>query len=205
MGLSFSFERKDGILRRQAGGQLGLAPLWNRLGHLGAALNAGARYRQLYEVATFGDAGMLGFGGMVGWQTEPMWFAQWDDSYLYWVTTLTLAPSIQVAWLPSPDRELGVILDWPVFGGVSRPPRERTRKIDPLDRPFEMLPLLHQDLRWFGPSELVSPTLTVSYRMQNPSGPSWRLALELGSTYYPYPAPTWHERIGFLSEVRFGR
>lgn len=203
-GLSVHYERKDGGFRHQAGGQLGVAALWNRFGHMGAALNAETRYRQLYEVARLGPTGTLAVGGRLSWQTEPLYLAQWDDSYLYWQTAIALAPSVQYVWLLTPSNELGLTLDWPLLGAASRPPGERTQKIDPLTHPLDLLPRLHQDLRWVGPADWVAPTLTVAWRQQNPAGPSWRLALELGRSYSPHPAPSWHERVGLLSEVSFG-
>ena len=116
-----------------------------------------------------------------------MHIADWDDSFLYWLTSHTLAPAVGFEVLPSARSRLLVSVEIPLVGVMSRSPEERTDKVDPLTTPLRWTTRAHSDARWAGPADLYAPSVSAAYSRS--FGKHWGMNLVFDLFYRHTPEP----------------
>ena len=165
---------------------LGFGIVKNRFGHSGVPLDWGVHYAYLHSVARAGGTEVL-VGGAYRWETFVAYYADWDDSFMYWLTTHTLAPSVAFRRRLSRGRELLFAAEIPLFGLLSRPEAYRDNKVDPLTYPSRWIGFTHRNARGAGPLNLYAPWFLARYASMWSS--HWGMVYALSVAYRHTPRP----------------
>lgn len=158
-------EVDTGVLLQRAGIDVGVGMLENRFGDGGMAITQNAHYACLARLRSGRRAQVL-VGATYRYESLDAYYYDWDDSFLYWMTSHSLAPTVGLETHPWQGRTLRLFFELPVLGLVSRPGVERFYKIDPLPYVYRWPGLTHKNLRWAGPMALFAPTLAATYDRQ---------------------------------------
>lgn len=142
-----------------ADASFGADALWNRYGHQGVVLNQGLHYAILARVRRTRPVGLL-VGVAYRYESLAAYYFDWDDSFLYWLTTHTLAPAVEFDARPFHATTVWLRIELPMLGIQSRPPVERVYKLDPIPYFDHYLGLTHRAPRVVGPTQLFAPTLS---------------------------------------------
>lgn len=175
-----------GAATHMADFELGAGIVKNRFGHLGIPVSYGLHYAYLYSMAQAGGTQVL-VGGAYRWETFVAYYADWDDSFMYWLTTHTLAPSVAFRRTPSPGRELLFAVEIPFFGVLSRPTAYRDNKVDPLTYPSRWIGYTHRNARGMGPLNLYAPWFLARYATMWSA--NWGMLFSLTVAYRRTPRP----------------
>ena len=146
----------------------------------------GAHYAYLHALTRGRPVEVL-VGGAYRWETFVGYYADWDDSFMYWTTTHTLAPAVAFRAQTAPGRELSVLVEVPWVGILSRPDVYRDYKVDPLTYPRRWISRTHQNPRGAGPLNLYAPW--VSARYLTTWSKHWGMLYTLSMAYRRTPRP----------------
>lgn len=186
MALVGGAEFDAGPARHLADFELAGGLVRNRFGHHGLPLSWGLHYAYLHSVAPTRPFEVM-VGGAYRWETFIGYYADWDDSFMYWLTTHTVAPSVAFRSQLSPGREFMVLMEIPVAGVLSRPEVYRDNKVDPLTYPSRWVPYTHRNIRGAGPLNLYAPWLSARYATMWSS--NWGMLYTLTLAYRRTPRP----------------
>lgn len=137
---------------------LGFAHLWNRYGHGGLAITQGVHYALVGEVFRRRKLRILA-GGSYRYESLDAFYYDWDDSFLYWFTTHSLAPSVAFEHRLTHTLTLLTTVELPLVALMARPEAIRQYKVDPMPYLGRWPELTHRGLRLVGPGDLYAPTL----------------------------------------------
>jgi hypothetical protein len=167
-----TLQLRDDLLRplRWTGGQgalvVGLEVDTGRLLHrAGIEVTQSVHYACLLRLRAGRRVQVL-VGATYRYESIDAYYYDWDDSFLYWMTSHSLAPTVALEMHPWQGRTLRVSFELPALALLSRPASERIYKVDPMPYVYRWPALTHQNLRWVGPTDLFAPTLTATYDRQ---------------------------------------
>ncbi len=141
---------------------LGSSVVYNRFDHVGVVVRYGTHWASLYEVATTHWA-KLYLGPAYRFDTLTAYYADWDDSFMYWYVSHSLAPALAFVRQHDERSSSSLQIEMPLIGVLSRAPTQRLYKTDPLTYPSRWLGHTHQDLSVSHPGNLFAPTLTLNH------------------------------------------
>jgi len=164
LGIRGAVERRSPGTEQEAQLRIGVAAGLNRYRHGAFALSVGGSYTYLRRLdlshtgATSVLAGIAGSARM-----DDMYFIQWDDAHLYWLTSYAIGPAARVRVPLSGGRALTFDGGAPLLGFVSRPPEERFYKVDPLVSPSTWFTRPHRDLSFAAFPDLAGVDFRIAY------------------------------------------
>jgi hypothetical protein len=173
LGLGVEVERRTASAEHAAHLRFGFAAGLNRYRHGAFAVPISGSYtylRPLGPAHSRAFSALLGIAGSA--RMDDMYFIQWDDAHLYWLTTYAIGPAARVRVPLSGNRELSFDGEVPLVGVVSRPPEERRNKVDPLVFPGTWFTQPHRDLSFATWPELIGADLRVAYTRSAGSRPT---------------------------------
>ena len=184
--LALGYEHRGEEMRHVAAIELPVAWVTNRYGAGAAALALRLDYTLLVPVAELGG-GRLWAGGRYRWDHALQYYADWDEEHLYWLSAHELGPA--VAWeLPvAPFQTLRASLSLPVLALASRPPAERTNKIDDLKSVGFHLGRPHEDMAFTSLHEYVSAEAALAWAWS--FSESWLIQAAWVSRYRRHASP----------------
>ncbi len=126
----------------------------NRFGHRGYGLGIEVGYG--YAIGTVDTAlrGALALGGQARWDLHDGFYQSWDEEHAYWLSSLSVGP--RLVWTRAGSPTLRFTFEMPVIAAVSRPPKDRLNKMDPLTRPSFHLVDMQRHMRLTGVLELLA-------------------------------------------------
>jgi hypothetical protein len=144
--------------------RLGASVAANRHDHGAAALAFGARYGYALRVAgrDAADAPALWLGGVALVHTDDLYFFDWDDAHLYWLTVIGAGPSVSARWRVAGGGATAT-LEVPVAALVSRPPEDGRPKVDDLVIASTWVSMPFRDLGFATLPELTTADLRISW------------------------------------------
>lgn len=158
-GLRLGLDVDARTLVHDAGVTVGAAALWNRFDDMGILFSQGLHYALLARVRRQHPVGVLA-GVIYRYESLDGYYADWDDSFLYWFSTHTLAPAVAFEVAPSSVTRFWARIEIPVVGLLSRPPEERVYKVDPIPYFGRYPELTNRHPVLVGPTDLFAPTLS---------------------------------------------
>jgi len=184
-----------------ADAELGFGVLWNRYGHQGMVITQGAHYALGREVHATGRVKLF-VGAAYRYESLDAYYFDWDDSFLYWFTTHSLAPAVAFETEPSQKTRLFASFELPLFGLLSRAKSTHAYKVDPLPYLWRWPGLANGRLVPVGPSDLFAPTLVLLLDRQ--LGAHLGLRLRLDVSYRRALEPRGYYALGerALAELR---
>lgn len=144
--------------------------LSNRYGHAGYAFEVCLRYSRLYSIDPSLLGGNLSLGGQVRWNAHCQFYADWDDSHLYWLNIYDIGAAIGWSKVYDEEHHLSIKMQIPLLGFISRPPDYQYIDQAPLQRPAYYFEALNRNLRMTSVGEFLSLSLNVDYSRQVSSG-----------------------------------
>lgn len=199
LGFRLAVERRTANAEQEAHLRFGIAAGLNRYRHGAFAVPISGSYtylRPLDLARGRAFSALLGIAGSA--RMDDMYFIQWDDAHLYWLTTYAIGPAARVRVPLSGDRALSFDAGAPVLGVVSRPPKERFNKVDRLVYPGTWFTKPHQDLSFATWPDLFGADLRVAYTRSAGRRPA-RLVYDASFRTTPNPrrAVVLEQAIGF--------
>lgn len=204
LGLRLAAERRTASAEDEAHLRFGFAGGLNRYRHGAFAVPISGSYTYLRPLRLAHDratSSLLGIAGSA--RMDDMYFIQWDDAHLYWLTTYAIGPAARVRVPLSDDRALSFDAGVPVLGVVSRPPEERFNKVDRLVSPGTWFTQPHQNLSFATWPDLIGADLRIAYTRSASRRPA-RLVYDASFRTTPNPrrAVVLEQALGF--EWTFG-
>jgi hypothetical protein len=163
--LVVGLEVDTGQWLHRAGIELGAGILRDRYGDGGMVITQGAHYACLARLRADRRLRVL-VGATYRYESIDAYYYDWDDSFLYWMTSHSIAPTAVLEMHPWHGRILRVSFELPVLGLLSRPDAERIYKVDPMPYVYHWPALTHRNPSWAGPTDLFAPTMTATYDRQ---------------------------------------
>lgn len=199
LGIQVAVERRTASAEHEAHLRFGIAGGLNRYRHGAFAVPISGSYtylRPLDLARGRAFSALLGIAGSA--RMDDMYFIQWDDAHLYWLTTYAIGPAARVRLPLSGDRALSFDAGVPVLGVVSRPPEERFNKVDRLVSPGTWFTQPHQDLSFATWPDLIGADLRIAYARSAGGRPA-RLVYDASFRTTPNPrrAVVLEQAIGF--------
>ncbi len=188
--LGFNLVRSSAEARQSLDLLLGADVVSNRYDHLGAAIAYGASVASLHRVLSRGSLG-LWLGGTYRFETLVAYYAQWDDSFMYWLTSHSIAPTWGLSAAPLRGWELLATVEIPLVGVLSRPPTARDNKADPLTYPQHWPAYTHRELRWSHPGNWFAPTAALTLSRESRGPWTWSLRASASYRFSPIPRGVW--------------
>lgn len=125
-------ERTSASSEQRAELRLGAGIGFNRMGHGAGALPWGGSLAALRRAsASRTGARELFLGATLLANVDAVYFYDWDDAHLYWMTSYAAGPLLSFRRLRG-ERRTELALALPVVGVVARPPEVRYDKVDDL-------------------------------------------------------------------------
>ncbi len=173
--------------------------LSDRYDHQAYAWSVLLEYTGLRRIRSSFLKGSLYLGGSIGWNAGCQYYADWDDSHLYWLGVYHLGPSLKWSRSGGMKGHLSVAVQMPLFALVSRPPENQYFDQARLTRPGYYFEALHSDLKPVTLDDYISFTFKAEYRIRPGSGSS------LGCAWiFHYSACNFPENIRLISNsIRF--
>ena len=176
--LMVGLEVDTGRWLHRAGIELGAGLLQDRYGDGGMVVTQSAHYACLARLRADRRIHVL-VGATYRYESIDAYYYDWDDSFLYWMTSHSIAPTVVLETHPWQGRTLRASFELPVVGLLSRPPSERIYKVEPLPYVYRWPALTHRNPSWAGPTDLFAPTLTSTYDRQFGPHSGMRLGLDV--------------------------
>jgi len=184
--VAFGFERRSPTLRHAAGLELPAVWVTNRYGAGAAALALRLDYTLLLPVAELGG-GHIWAGGRYRWDHALQYYVDWDEEHLYWLAAHELGPAALWERPIAPTHTLRASLSLPLVALASRPPAERTNKIDDLKSVGFLLGRPHEDMALTSLHEYVSVEAALAWEWT--LSDSWLLQATWALRYRHHAAP----------------
>jgi len=184
--LALGYEHRGAGMRHAASLELPAAWVTNRYDAGGAALALRLDYTLLVPVAELAG-GRLWAGGRYRWDHALQYFADWDEEHLYWLSAHELGPAVAWELAVAPTQSLRASLSLPVVALASRPPAERTNKIDDLKSVGFLLGRPHEDMSLTSLHEYVSVEGAVAWTWS--FSETWLLQASWVMRYRRHAAP----------------
>lgn len=186
LGLRFGWDRAGAATRHEAALQLPVSLFLNRYDHKAIALGLEASYALVRAVRPTGNRGTLELGGHARIDLHDGYYGSWDEEHAYWFTAWAVGP--RLGWTDAPGRtwQLGALLEVPVVALVSRPPRYRLNKADPLTHLSFHLFDTSRNLRFAAPPDYLA--LHAGIRLTKPRTSGLALGWDFDLATYADPA-----------------
>jgi hypothetical protein len=114
---------------------------------------------------------------------DNMYFLDWDDAHLYWLSSYGVGPAVSLHRTLDGAQTISVEVELPVVGLLGRPPVERFDKVDDLVRIGAWFTKANRDL-----SVLTGPELAVvDGRLAYQRSPRVRVLYDFGFRATPQP------------------
>lgn len=195
-GLRLSYLASSPTLEHEFDLLLPLSFLSDRYDHKGYAFEASVGYSGLCLVHPSVLGGNLYLGGQVRWNANCQFYADWDDSHLYWLNVYDVGGALKWSRDYDSDQHVSIAMQIPLLALVSRPPDHQYIDQAPLQRPAYYFEALHQDLKMTSVNEYVSFGLKADYARQVSSGTI------LGATWsFHYKSCKFPQRISIISNT----
>jgi len=123
LGFSYLTSTKD--MDQEIEFLLPVSFLTNRYDHNAYAWEVFLGYIRLYRIDPSFWGGTLYLGGQIRWNANCEFYADWDDSHLYWLNLYDLSPALK--WSKDYDlkNRLSVTIQIPLLALISRPPENQ--------------------------------------------------------------------------------
>ena len=163
--------------------------LANRYDHKGYAFEVSVGYSALCLIHPSILGGSLYLGPQVRWTAHCQFYADWDDSHLYWLNVYDLGAAVE--WTKEYDsgQHVSIAMHIPLLGLVSRPPEHQYVDQAPLQRLSYYFEALHQNLGLTSVTRYVAFDLKAEYAWQVGSstmlGASW--SFQFTTCRFPQP------------------
>jgi hypothetical protein len=195
-GLRLSYLASSPSLEHEIDLLLPVSFLSDRYDHKGYAFEASIGYSGLRLIHPSVLGGNLYLGGQVKWNANCQFYADWDDSHLYWLNAYDVGAALKWSRDYDSDQHVSIAMQIPLLALVSRPPDHQYIDQAPLQRPAYYFEALHQDLRMTSVNEYVSFGLKADYARQVSSGTI------LGATWsFHYKSCKFPQRISIISNT----
>jgi hypothetical protein len=140
-------ERTTSGSEQRAELRLGAGIGFNRMGHGAGALPWGGSLTALRRAASSRTGEReLRLGAALLAHVDAVYFYDWDDAHLYWMTSYAAGPLLSLRRIRG-ERKTELALALPVVGVVARPPEVRYGKVDDLVFVSTWLTLPHRGFR----------------------------------------------------------
>jgi hypothetical protein len=195
-GLRFSYMVDSPTMEHEIDFLLPVAFLSDRYEHKGYAWEATIGYTRLYRINPSVFGGALFLGAQFKWNANCQFYADWDDSHLYWLNVYDLGPALK--WNKEYDMKhhLSVTMQLPLIALISRPPENRYVDQDDLIKFSFYLKALHENLKLTSVNEYFSFNLKGDYTFQVSEGSL------LGFTWlFQYKSCRFPQSIGIISNI----
>jgi hypothetical protein len=156
LGIRFEWDRTGTRSWHDASLHLPVSLYLNRFDHKALGLGLELAYAWVHGVAQTGGRGRLALGGHARLDLHDGFYGSWDEEHGYWFTAWALGPRVAWAGPPGPKWQLGAVVDVPLVAAVSRPPRYRLNKTDPLTKLSFHLLDTNRDLHLAGPPDYIA-------------------------------------------------
>ena len=195
-GLRFSYLAMSTAMEQEIDMLIPVSFLSNRYDHTAYAFEVSLGYSRLYVIYPSALGGNLYLGGEVRWNAHCEFYADWDDSHLYWLNVYDLAAAVQ--WSKDDDNgnHISIKMQIPLFAFISRPPEHQYIDQAPLQRPAYYFDALHQNMHMTSVHEYVSFGLKADYRLR--VGKSTILGATWSFQYTTCKSP---QTIGIISNI----
>lgn len=184
--VTLGYERRSPSLRHAAGLELPAAWVTNRYDAGAAALALRLDYTLLLPVVELGG-GRLWAGGRYRWDHALQYYVDWDEEHLYWLAAHELGPAALWERPLARSHALRASLSLPLIALASRPPAERTNKIDDLKSIGFLLGRPHEDMSFTSLHEYVSVEAAIGWDWT--FSDSWLLQATWALRYRRHAAP----------------
>jgi hypothetical protein len=165
-GLRLSYVASSPALDHEIELLLPASFLSDRYDHNGYAFEVSLGYSRLYLIHSSVLGGNLSMGGQVRWNAHCQFYADWDDSHLYWLNAYDVSAALRWSKEYESQQRLSITMHVPLLAFVSRPPEYQYIDQAPLQRPSYYFDTLHRDLRMTSVNEYVSLDLRADYARQ---------------------------------------
>lgn len=140
--------------------------LSNRYDHKAYAFGASLGYSRLWLMDPSVLGGNLYLGGQVRWSAHCQFYADWDDSHVYWLGVYGFSPSLKWSKGYESKQKVSITMEVPLLALVSRPPDYQYTDQPPLQRLGYYFEALHHNLKMTSVNEYVSLGLKADYSGQ---------------------------------------
>jgi len=181
------YDHVGGATRHQLDLTLPLGLLTNRYGHRAAALGFKLGYTYFRPVMSSAEYGTAFAGGLLRWDEDLQFYADWDDEHLYWITACDLAPAVLHELRLGRRHRFDLGLDFAVLSLVSRPPSHRYYKIDDLTRLGFWFRKPHQGIRLTSVGRHLAVDASLDYALA--ISRSWLVGVAYELAYRRYTEP----------------
>jgi hypothetical protein len=132
LGVIYSRQTEKNFLN--ARWRFGLGYMQNRYDHEAFTLVQEIRLSWLKKITIPQRYGEFWGGICLPLQMNNLFWASWDDAHLYWLTAYGTGPAFQWQKEISSNKKAVVRMEIPVINWVSRPPKYRYTKQEPMDQ-----------------------------------------------------------------------
>jgi hypothetical protein len=136
-GIGFSlgvvYSRQTGKSFLNARLRFGVGYMQNRYDHEAFIVAQELRWSWLRKITIPERYGEFGVGICLPLQMNNLLWSSWDDAHLYWLTAYGMGPAFQWQKKVTSNTQVLVRMEIPIANLVSRPPKVRYRKQEPMD------------------------------------------------------------------------
>ena len=176
--------------------QLPVSFLADRYDHKAYAFGASLRYARLSLIRRPSWGGALFLGPQVRLNANCRFYADWDDSHLYWLNAYDLGPALKWSKASASKYNLSVTVQTPLLALVSRPPAHQYFDQAHLKSFGYYLDALHSHLRLASINRYGGLSLSTEYRRQVNS----KIVLG-GAWMFEYEHASFPESIGIVTDT----
>jgi hypothetical protein len=165
-GLRLSYLAISPTLEHEIDLLLPISFLSNRYDHKGYAFEVSVGYSRLWLIHPSVAGGSLYLGGQVRWNANCQFYADWDDSHLYWLGVYDMSPALKWRKDYNTKQQLSITIQVPLLALVSRPPDHQYIDQVPLQRLSYYFESLHKHLKMTSVNEYFSLGLKADFTTQ---------------------------------------
>jgi hypothetical protein len=191
--LRLTLARRDATATQRADLRVGFAFDRNRYDHQAAAASWGARYAYLRGLAAGEPRTGFALGPAALLHVDKLYFFDWDDAHLYWMTVAAIGPAAAGEWALGPGVATAA-LELPTVGLLGRPPLERRRKVDDLVQVSTWFTLPFSALKLAAPPDLIA--LDARFAFAPSARVRWHYDLSLRTAREPRRAAVLEHLLG---------